>query len=166
MYSVNMFIHITCPFWGNNLLHNAHLWSLRLSWISWMCFFKTCLVEKKIPDITTEFLFRENRLQCLGIKQAWKTLWLGRHFYSRHIYNRHFCFRHFYSGKIAVRRFYSRRNNRMVDQSVFQNCKKTEPGTIFLKICLDLAYSIDSKKGLTFENPTFNSWLISKTVFD
>ena len=52
------------------------------------------------------------------------------------------------------------------DQSVFQNCEKTEPGTIFLKICLDLAYSIDSKKGLTFENPTFNSWLISKTVFD
>ena len=52
------------------------------------------------------------------------------------------------------------------DQSVFQNCNSTEPGTTFLKICLDLAYSIDSKKGLTFENPTFNSWLISKTVFD
>merc|ERR1712061_568848 len=28
----------------------------------------------------------------------------------------------------------------------------TEPGTTFLKICLDSAYSIDSKKGLTFEN--------------
>ena len=52
------------------------------------------------------------------------------------------------------------------DQSFFPNCDSTEPGTTFLKICLDLAYSIDSKKGLTFENPTFNSWLISKTVFD
>ena len=47
-----------------------------------------------------------------------------------------------------------------------ENCDSTEPGTTFLKICLDLAYSIDSKKGLTFENPTFNSWLISKIVFD
>ena len=46
------------------------------------------------------------------------------------------------------------------------NCEKTEPGTTFLKISLDLAYSIDSKKGLTFENPIFNNWLISKTVFD
>ena len=52
------------------------------------------------------------------------------------------------------------------DQSFFLNCDSTEPGTTFLKICLDSAYSIDSKKGLTFENPTFNSWLISKTVFD
>ena len=52
------------------------------------------------------------------------------------------------------------------DQSFFPNCDSTEPGTTFLKILLDLAYSIDSKKGLTFENPTFNSWLISKTVFD
>ena len=52
------------------------------------------------------------------------------------------------------------------DQSVFQNYDSTKPGTTFLKIYLDSAYSIDSKKGLTFENPTFNSWLISKTVFD
>merc|ERR1712079_356538 len=52
------------------------------------------------------------------------------------------------------------------DQSFFPNCDSTELGTTFLKICLDLAYSIDSKKGLTFEIPTFNSCLISKTVFD
>ena len=38
------------------------------------------------------------------------------------------------------------------DQSFFQNCEKTEPGTTFLEISLDLAYSIDSKNGLTFEN--------------
>ena len=41
-------------------------------------------------------------------------LLLGRRFYSRQMWYRRFCFRHFYSGKIAVRRFYSRRNNRMV----------------------------------------------------
>ena len=52
------------------------------------------------------------------------------------------------------------------NQSFFPNCKKTEPGTTFLKISLDLAYSIDSKEGLTFENPKFNSWLISKTVLN
>ena len=52
------------------------------------------------------------------------------------------------------------------DESFFPNCNSTKLGTTFLKICLDSAYSIDSKKGLTFENPTFNSWLISKTVFD
>ena len=39
------------------------------------------------------------------------------------------------------------------DQSFFQNCKKTEPGTTFLGISLDSAYSIDFKNGLTFENP-------------
>ena len=52
------------------------------------------------------------------------------------------------------------------DQCFFQNCEKTKPGTTFLKLSLDSAYSIDSKKGLTFENPKFNSWLISKIVFD
>ena len=52
------------------------------------------------------------------------------------------------------------------DQSFFPNCEKTELGTTFLKISLDLAYSLDSKKGLAFENLKFNSWLISKTVFD
>ena len=38
------------------------------------------------------------------------------------------------------------------DQSFYQNCEKTEPGTTFLEISLNLAYSIDSKNGLTFEN--------------
>ena len=38
------------------------------------------------------------------------------------------------------------------DQYFFPNCDLTEPGTTFLKICLDSAYSIDSKNGLTFEN--------------
>ena len=52
------------------------------------------------------------------------------------------------------------------DQSFFQNCKKTELGTTFLKLSLDSSYSIDSKKSLTFENTKFNSWLISKAVFD
>ena len=38
------------------------------------------------------------------------------------------------------------------DQSFLPNCEKTEPGATFLEISLDSAYSIDSKKGLTFEN--------------
>ena len=46
---------------------------------------------------------------------------------------------------------------RQIGHEIFVKTEKTEPGTIFLKICLDSAYSIDSKKGLTFENPTFNS---------
>ena len=47
-------------------------------------------------------------------------LLLGRRFYSRQIWYRLFCFRHFYSGKIAVRRFYSRQNNRMVWRKRFK----------------------------------------------
>ena len=46
--------------------------------------------------------------------------YLGRHFYNRQIYCRRFCCRHFYSGKIAVWRFYSRRNNRMVTKCLLQ----------------------------------------------
>ena len=38
------------------------------------------------------------------------------------------------------------------DQSFLPNCEIIEPGTTFLEISLDSAYSIDSKNGLTFEN--------------
>ena len=55
---------------------------------------------------------------------------------------------------------------RKIGHEIFVKTEKTEQGTTFLKIYLNLAYSIDSKKVLTFENPTFNSRLISKTVFD
>ena len=43
------------------------------------------------------------------------------------------------------------------DQSFFPNYKKTEPGATFLKLCVDSAFSIDSKNGLIFENRQFNS---------
>ena len=38
------------------------------------------------------------------------------------------------------------------DQSFLPNCEIIEPGTTFLEISLDSAYSIDFKNGLTFEN--------------
>ena len=52
------------------------------------------------------------------------------------------------------------------DQSFFPNCEKTEPDAKFLKLCVDLAYSIDSKNDLIFENWQFNSWLMSNMLFN
>ena len=46
---------------------------------------------------------------------------------------------------------------RKIGHEIFVKTEKTEPDTTFLKLSLDLSYSINSKKGLTFENPKFNS---------
>ena len=41
---------------------------------------------------------------------------------------------------------------RKIGHEIFVKPEKTEPGATFLKLCVDLAYSIDSKNGLIFEN--------------
>ena len=51
----------------------------------------------------------------------------------------------------------NRNLERKIGHEIFVKTEKTELGTTFLNISLDSAYSIDFKKGLTFENRLFNS---------
>ena len=48
----------------------------------------------------------------------------------------------------------NRNFERQIGHEIFVKTGKTEWVTTFLKISLNSAYSIDSKKGLTFENST------------
>ena len=52
------------------------------------------------------------------------------------------------------------------DQSFCSDCEKTEHESTFLKLSVDSALSIDFKNGLIFENCQFNSWPMSKNLYN
>ena len=52
------------------------------------------------------------------------------------------------------------------DQSFCSDCEKTEHESTFLKLSVDSAWSIDFKNGLIFENCQFNSWPMSKNLYN
>ena len=61
------------------------------------------------------------------------------------------------SSKMLYPAWLNRNLERKIGHEIFVKTEKTEPGTTFLKISVDLTYSIDSKNGLILENPKFNS---------
>ena len=52
------------------------------------------------------------------------------------------------------------------DQSFCSDCEKTEHESTFLKLSVDSALSIDFKNGLIFENWQFDSWPMSKNLYN
>ena len=105
--------------------------------------------------IVVNFYLKDNYLLTVGLPEIWDTLEIQKMKICSEVPN--FMGKMNFQSKCAEVSWLLRYSvfsvfTKISWQSFFQNCEITELGTTFLEISLDLAYSKDSKNGLTFEN--------------